>query len=306
MAINVGSNFLYQGKKYLDERIGKAKTKEDLKTWSIPIPDGFEVYVEGSWYCFESTNPDDPETGKFRKRSGVLQELGNDPDTAISQKAVTEKFEMIDKDVAKLMASLFPLEFKSFSGGGTYEVGSKVQPQISWTVGIKGEEKESTITSATVNNSSEGIASTKKSWTGAEIMLEKPGSKSYVVKIKSDSLEVTKTATWNFYYRKYYGVSGKEILDSSDILKLSGKSWITEDSYTLGTTKFDCTGGKYPYYIIPKEIYKTSLEMWVGGLKNTDLVISEVDVIIPTGLKITYTTIRLANIQSGNLSIEIK
>lgn len=306
MSINVGSNFLYQGKRFLDERIDKAKTLEDLKSWSIPVPDGFEVYVDGLWYCYNSTNETNEVTGKFKRRSDVSQDFGDSQEISVSQKTLTGKFDKIDQSLSKITAELFPLEFKTFTGGGTYEIGQTVTPQISWTIGIKGQEGEIIPTEILVNNSIEGVSENKKSWTGQSIRLDSPGNRTYEVIAKSDLLTASKTATYNFYFRKYYGTSQKEVLDSADILKLTGKAWVYGTSYTMAATKFDCTGGKYPYYVIPKSIYKSSLEMWVGGLKNTDTIIADVDVITATGLKITYTTIRLANIQSGNLSIEIK
>lgn len=70
--INIGTNFLYKGELFLDSRQGLAKTKEDLRNWSIPVPDGFEVYLDlendPSWYTYNSKNSIDGETGKFRKR----------------------------------------------------------------------------------------------------------------------------------------------------------------------------------------------------------------------------------------------
>ena len=305
MAINIGSNFLYQGKQYLDGRVGKAKTIEDLKNWNIPIPDGFEVFLNGSWYTYNSNNTVDIETGKFRRRSEVTQEFGDNDDISISQAAITSRFDSVDNSIAQLTAEIFPLEFKTIKGGGSYEVGAEVTPEITWTVGIKGKTEELQPSKATVNDSTTGIATNLKSWTGSVITLSTPGSKSYKVVVESGLLKAEKTVSYSFYYRKYYGTSTSSDITPAEVLKLN-KAFVSGTSYTMSATKFDCTGGKYPYYIIPKSIYKSTLEMWVGGLKNTDLVIKDIDVITETGLKITYTTIRLANIQTGNLSIEIK
>lgn len=307
MAVSVSSNFLYQGKHYLDERIEKAKSKKDLKNWSIPVPDGFEIYLEGSWYTWKESNTEDPETGKFKKRSEVTQEFGDSKDITISQASITDRFNKVEVELTDLTNAIFPLEFKIINGGGNYEVGQIIYPTLSWTVGIKGKDEEVSPTYATVNDSTEGVDGVYKSWTGSsEITKEIPGTINYKVKVKYNSQEAEKTIGYNFYYKKFFGTSTSSELDTSEILKLTGKAFITGNSYILGTTKFDCTGGKYPYYVIPKSIYKDSLEFWVGGLKNTDIVIKDVDVITSTGLKITYTTIRLSNIQTGNLSIEIK
>lgn len=305
MSINVGSNFLYQGKKHLDDRQDKAKTLKDLKTWNIPIPDGFEVCVDGSWYVFDSRNSESEITGKFKKRTEITQDFGNDTEKAISQAVVTEKFEEVDKDLTKLISSVFPLEFKSISGGGNFEIGKVVIPKISWTVNIKGESDLVKPEKAFVNNSTEGIGKDLMSFIGEEITMNTPGTVPYKILVEYKNLNTTQTINYNFFYQKYYGTSSKTSLEILDILNLSNKSF-TNNSYKLSPTKFDCTGGKYPYYVIPKALYNSDLEFWVGGLKNTDLVTKDVNVITNTGLEIVYTTIRLSNIQTGILSIEIK
>lgn len=70
MAINIGASFLYKGKYFLDDRQNLPKTTNDLKNWSIPVPEGFEVYLssENQWYEFRSSYSDEI-TGHFRKRN---------------------------------------------------------------------------------------------------------------------------------------------------------------------------------------------------------------------------------------------
>ena len=41
MSIKTGSNFNYQGPRYLDARQGIPKTEADLKNWKILVPKGF-------------------------------------------------------------------------------------------------------------------------------------------------------------------------------------------------------------------------------------------------------------------------
>ena len=306
MSISIGSNFLYQGKKFLDDRIEIVKKAEDLKNWDIPIPDGFEVFVEGSWYMFSSNNSDDPVTGKFKKRFGLSQGFGRSNDLTISQVTLTGKFLELENTISKLSNELFPLCFKSLVGGGSFEVGSTITPSISWVIHIKGSDEILKPEYAEVNNSTVGISSDNSSWKSNEVLkIDTANSKSYKVLVAYNNMTLEDTVTYNFLYKKFYGTSTKPILETTDILNLTSK-FITGNSYTLPNTKFDCSGGKYPYYILPKSIYKPSLEFWVGGLKNSDLVINEVKVTTSTGLKVDYVTIRLRNIQTGNLSIEIK
>lgn len=306
MSVSIGSNFLYQGKKFLDDRIERVKRISDLKNWSIPIPEGFEVFVEGAWYMYSSNNQDDPITGKFKKRLEISQVFGDSKDLSISQATLTNKLLEIENNISKLSKELYPLSFKSLSGGGSFEVGSTITPSISWVIHIKGSNETIKPEYAEVNNSTVGISSDYSSWISNEVLkIDTVDSKSYRVLVIYNEMTLEDTVTYNFLYKKFYGTSTKPILETTDILNLTSK-FITGNSYTLPNTKFDCSGGKYPYYILPKSIYKPSLEFWVGGLKNSDLEINEVKVTTSTGLKVDYVTIRLRNIQTGNLSIEIK
>ena len=306
MSVSIGSNFLYQGKKFLDDRIEKVKKESELKDWNIPIPEGFEVYVEGSWYTYSSNNIIDPITGKFKKRLDISQDFGDSKDLSISQATLTNKLLELESNIAKLSKELFPLGFKSISGGGSFEVGSTITPSISWQIYIKGDNSNIKPDYAEVNNSTVGISSDFSSWeSSTPISFSTPSTKIYRILASYNQLTVEDTVSYNFLYKKFYGTSTKPILESNDILKLTSK-FITGNSYTLPNTKFDCTGGKYPYYILPKSIYNPSLEFWVGGLKNSDIEISDIKLTTATGLKLDYVTIRLRNIQTGNLSIEIK
>lgn len=79
MAINIGASFLYKGKYFLDDRQNLPVTTNDLKNWSIPIPEGFEVYLssENQWYEFRSSYSDDI-TGHFRKRNKYNEDKFNE------------------------------------------------------------------------------------------------------------------------------------------------------------------------------------------------------------------------------------
>jgi hypothetical protein len=72
MAIIITDKFQLRQKNFLDDRQGIASSVSALKSWnysSVPIPEGFEVYVDGVWYTYRSSNPDDPVTGRFKTRT---------------------------------------------------------------------------------------------------------------------------------------------------------------------------------------------------------------------------------------------
>ena len=92
MANKIGSNFLLPAKVFLDKRQGIVSGIGELGTWDYdkyPIPDGFEVFVDGKWYTYYKDIEKDSITGFFRIRGGinVLQTTGSSEDDVMSQNA---------------------------------------------------------------------------------------------------------------------------------------------------------------------------------------------------------------------------
>lgn len=209
---------------------------------------------------------------------------------------MTDCFSDILKDSEDLINKVFPLTFRTFSGGGTFEVGQEVTPGLSWTLERKNEEVFPT--SATVNGREDGVSSDFKSFTGTVISTDK----SYRVTATCGTQSVERTASYSFRYKKYWGVSEKPVLDSADILVMSS-SFAT--SKTMGRTVFNCTGGKYPYYVLPADM-ADGVEFWVNGFRNSDLDITEMEVTNSFNVTKKYKVIRLNNIQTGVLNVEFK
>lgn len=272
--IRIGTNFSYNGRQYLDDRQGLADNAQDLLGWDILVPEGFEVFMGGTWYAYDS-NYNSPLTGHFKLRPGF-------------------------EEYNELANEVFPLSYSSFSGGGTFEIGkTDVLPKIDWELERKGEPVSPI--SSTVNGSTDGVnRETLLSFVSPVYISE---NTNYIVQsIIGTGAKATRTASYNFYYKKYYGVSANESLTNEEILALSS-TWAT--SWTMSDTVFDCTGGKYPYYIIPSELYSEStFKVWIGGLRNTDLVISDQDVTNSYGISHLYKIIRLGTLQRGVLSIK--
>jgi len=268
MAINIGTNFSYQGKRFLDNRQEIAENLNDLLEWDILVPEGFEVFVDGNWYVYDSSF-NSSITGHFKRRPGY------------------EEFLELDNAV-------FPITFTSISPAAIYEVGSTIVPTLSWTLQRKGE---ATIpVEVTVNGSSAGVSSDHLSYISPESI---SNNKDYVVRCIADSgSEVSATVSIKFYLKKFYGVSNKTSLDASDIAEFSS-TWAS--SWTMGNTTFNCSGGKYPYYVIPSSLYNpNTFKMWIGGLRNTDLVLSTINITNSFGVTTEYTVIRLGTLQNGS------
>lgn len=195
----------------------------------------------------------------------------------------------------------FPLDLQ-LAGGGTWEVGSSVKPVVSITALRKGSDITSScdIVVTPQPSLSGSLSSNKKTWTASTNI-----SSVYNIQVKAtlNTQSITKSVIYYFKYKKYYGTSANATLTNAQILALGGDAWA--DSRAMKATNFDCTGGKYPYYVIPADIY-TGLEVWVGGLKNSDITVTNITLTNDEGASKAYKVVRLTNIQTGILSIQFK
>ena len=72
MSIKLISNYLFNAKDFLDSRQALAESIEDLKIWDFdkyPIPNGFEVCIDGTWYTYKQNEEPTEELGYFQERS---------------------------------------------------------------------------------------------------------------------------------------------------------------------------------------------------------------------------------------------
>lgn len=219
--------------------------------------------------------------------------------------ATTSKAGVMTADMYKTFQEMelatFPLDLH-LAGGGTWEVGSSVKPVVSITALRKGSDITSScnIVVTPQPSLSGSLSSNKKTWTASTNI-----SSVYNIQVKAtlNTQSITKSVIYYFKYKKYYGTSSNATLTNAQILALGRDAWA--DSRAMEATIFDCTGRKYPYYVIPSDIY-TGLEVWVGGLKNSDITVTDITLTNDKGASKAYKVVRLTNIQTGVLSIQFK
>ena len=120
--------------------------------------------------------------------------------------------------------------------------------------------------------------------------------------ITKSGARVSASSIYKFRYRKFVGAS--DLLNLSGTIKssqLEGKltsSFV--ESGTLDKTVFNCSGGKYPYVIIPAKYYNPANKMYVGGFLNTDLVVEDVNIENKVGIVVPYKVIRTRLKQTGS------
>lgn len=247
-----------------------------------------------------------PKANFVRLQNDIVYLIGevNTGDGYDIPAATTTKAGVMTADMYKTLQEIelatFPLSLTA-SGGGTFEVGSSNKNAIGIIVTRKGTDvtSSSTITVTASGSVTGSLSSDKKTWTPSTNI---SSNTSVAVKATYGSQNATKTVNYTFKYKKYWGTSTSASLTSSQVIALAGSTWA--NSKAMGATTFDCTGGKYVYYVIPSSL--GTPEFWVGGLKNTDVVTTSATVTNASGGSATYSIMRLANIQTGVLSVEFK
>lgn len=190
-------------------------------------------------------------------------------------------------DVSQLMEKVFPFTI-SFAGGGIYEKGSIRTINLTW-------DYDRDITSQSVNGETIAVDIRTKQYTDVV------SDSTYNLSAVYDGRTYTKSTSVEFRLKKYYGVSAHETLTDEEVLALNA-SWAVR---VQNSTVFDCTGGKYPYYILPASM-ASGIQFWIGGVRNSDWTAEVRDITNTYGHTESYTIFRLNSIQTGVLNIEVK
>lgn len=250
-----------------------------------------------------------PEANFVRLQNDIVYLIGevNTGDGYDIPAATTTKAGVMTADMYKTLQEIekavFQLELSVVpSRDQTFEVGSDYTPTISLLVKRKGTNITQSASISVVGNPSLSgtLSSDHQQWVPSKAVSV---NQKLTITATYNGQSVSKVYNIYFKYKKYWGTSASTTLTNANILALAGSTWA--DSRTMNATNFDCTGGKYPYYVIPESIYD-GLEVWVGGLKNTDIVVTDMVLVNASGAQELYKVIRLANKQTGVLSIQFK
>lgn len=249
-----------------------------------------------------------PEANFVRLQNDIVYLIGevNTGDGYDIPAATTTKAGVMTADMYKTLQEIekavFQLELSvAPSSDQTFEVGSDYTPTISLLVKRKGTNITQSASISVVGNPSLSgtLSSDHQQWVPSKAVSV---NQKLTITATYNGQSVSKVYNIYFKYKKYWGVSTSASLTSSQVIALAGSTWA--DSKAMGATTFDCTGGKYVYYVIPSSL--GTPEFWVGGLKNTDVVTTSATVTDASGGSTTYSIMRLANIQTGVLSVQFK
>lgn len=301
MSTNIGTNFSYNGARYLDDRQGQAKTPADLKNWRTLIPVGFKVWLDGSWYIYDPSLPENPLTGKFHKI--FADELIDSTSMGVSAKVVKDSIQKLYDYIDDLESRIFPLELEYISKNEVLYTGSEVTPEIIWKVTRGG--KEIIPGEVTINGDTSGVNLKENKWISPTPITE---NQVYDVVIKKCAGKVEARVSYTFSNPRYWGVSEYPTLTGERIQGLQNSDWGLNNIITQ--TSVNCSGGKYIWTAIPSEIWNNNpkTNLWVSGIMlSSDVETLRVLVTNPYNQEIEYTCLRLNNIQTGSdLVIELK
>ena len=210
-----------------------------------------------------------PEANFVRLQNDIVYLIGevNTGDGYDIPAATTTKAGVMTADMYKTLQEIelatFPLTLNIVpSSDSIFEVGASYTPTINISVSRKGTNvtSGSNINVVGVPTLSGSISSDKQTWTPTSAVR---ANQKLTVTATYGSQSASKVYNVFFKYKKYWGTSTSASLTSSQVIALAGSTWA--DSKAMGATTFDCTGGKYVYYVIPSSL--GTPEFWVGGLK---------------------------------------
>lgn len=180
-------------------------------------------------------------------------------------------------DLVTIRITSFTMDCEEYN-----EIGSVLNPKFDWRYSsdkilsqeINGKSLDTKLRSYSLTNISEDTKVT--------------------LKVKSLNT-ATSELNINFVPRMYYGVSELESLNEDSIKSLMDDKIVLSNNRALGLQVFDCSGGKYVYYIVPtSDSDKVVIKDGNGYLFNAYNK-SLIDVTNDYGVTTNYTIFRMIN-----------
>lgn len=114
---------------------------------------------------------------------------------------------------------------------------------------------------------------------------------------------VQAVAHFRFLNRIYWGGSESDTISDAEILQLNNK--LAAD--LIHTLEFDCTGGKYMYMAIPKDLIDDEIIIMCGGIRFSDWESNEIQFTNKHGYTTDYVVFRSNNKQTAkHIEVTVK
>lgn len=209
-----------------------------------------------------------------------------------------DKVEYINGDIRTVKDALDQLlyispDITSFTGGGTYEKGSVINNvNLSWTL-------NKDITSQSINQGIGDLDISLRKYDISEANLTEDTT--YTLTVSDGKNSDSASTSVLFRQKGYWGVSTETSLTNEQILALS-------QEFSTGRNQnrtFDCSGGKYFYFVIPTQ-YCNGIQFKVGGLSFTGMEETTIQLTNASGYEASYNVYRCSNIQTGSaINVEV-
>lgn len=209
-----------------------------------------------------------------------------------------DKVEYINGDIRTVKDALDQLlyispDITSFTGGGTYEKGSVINNvNLSWTL-------NKDITSQSINQGIGDLDISLRKYDISEANLTEDTTYTLTVSDGKNSDKANTSVL--FRQKRYWGVSTETSLTNEQILALSQEFSTSRNQ----NRTFDCSGGKYFYFVIPTQ-YCNGIRFKVGGLSFTGMEETPIQLTNASGYVASYNVYRCSNIQTGSaINVEV-
>ena len=209
-----------------------------------------------------------------------------------------DQVEYINGDIKTVKEALDQLlyispDITSFTGGGTYEKGSTINSiNLSWTL-----NKE--VTSQSINQGIGDLEVNLRKYDISDANLTEDTT--YTLTVSDGKNSDSASTSVLFRQKRYWGVSTETSLTNEQVLALS-------QEFSTGRNQnrtFDCSGGKYFYFVIPTQ-YCNGIQFKVGGLSFTGMEETTIQLTNASGYEASYNVYRCSNIQTGSaINVEV-
>jgi len=201
-------------------------------------------------------------------------------------------------DIAVAVAPT-PLSITSFTGGGTYEIGTTINSVVlNWAYNYAPD------TSQSINNSIGSLSLPLRTYTYTTPFTS---AKTFTLSaVDSARGSASANTSVSFLNRRYWGVTTAAIMTSADIT--AGSSELS--SVISKNISYDCTGGRYFFYAFPAsfgnlstintKVNNLSFSDWSDNAGGSTTSGFQLSVTNGSGYTATYNVYRSFNLQNGS------
>ena len=256
----------------------------------------------------------------------IAQTTGSGTDVIMSQKAVSDRIQYTNptpmpsavggakagttfnktpiNDVLDML--LYPYQNPSFSAfsidgqsSASYEIGEVIpagNKTFVWTI-----DNASNLKANSINlNNETGLANTGgKIQTVPELTKNVAGTHVFTIKAKNtNDVEFSRTITYSWLAKRYWGVSSSEELTDAELLTFSQELASNKNK----SLKYDCTGGKYFYFAYPSS-FGDANNITVESMAWNGFVLVKRNVVNINGVSIPMNIYRSMELLNGQVNV---